>query len=90
MSAVAFVVTQDVRHLAAWTQDSPRNQDSHIGTTGAYRPLCGERVRDWRANCYGPDFPYEDTTIVRRAMARPVCRDCLKTLATLTEMGALT
>jgi hypothetical protein len=84
-----FVVTQDVRHLAAWTQDSPRHQTSDVGTTGAWRPLCGERVRDWTATCYGPDFPYRDTTIVRRAMSRPVCRPCLKTLASLTQIGAL-
>jgi hypothetical protein len=87
MSA-AFVLTKDVKHLAAWTQD---REQSDGYTRGAYRPLCGGKVRGPMATCWtGASAHYEDQARLARADRLPLCKHCAKTLAGLVAMtGAL-
>lgn len=81
MSQVAYIVTKDVRHLGAWTQD--RDQPDSW-PTGAQRPICGGKVRP-PSDVMWLDFPYENQRKVAQGMARPVCRLCIKALAGLQE-----
>ena len=81
MSA-AYVLTKDVKHLAAWTQD--RQQDGY--TRGSYRPICGGKVRDAMSTCW-PESRYEDPAVVARAARLPVCRLCATTLAHLNRIA---
>ncbi len=85
MSQIAYIVTKDVRHLGTWTQNS--EQTESYGPLGAQRPICGGRVRPFSATLW-PGFPYEDQRMLTRAMARPVCKPCLKTLAALNEVAS--
>lgn len=75
--AAAFVLTGHVKHLAAWTRDRP--EEGARWATGAYRPLCGERLRS-PVDTYHPDFDYEDPRYARRAARLPLCKRCTKTL----------
>jgi hypothetical protein len=81
VSQVSYVVTEKVRHIAAWTRD--RNERY----TGAPRPICGGNVLDWRHSVY-PLNDYEDPKAVERAARKPVCRRCLKVLAALNEVAS--
>jgi hypothetical protein len=78
MSA-AYVVTKDVRHLAAWTQ----NRETAY-RQGSYRPICGGKVRDWKSTVY-PRWD-DDGPELTKALRKPVCRKCLETLAELVEL----
>jgi hypothetical protein len=43
-------------------------------------------VRDWTRTLW-PNVAYEDETIVRHGMAKPVCRNCARTLARLAAIA---
>lgn len=84
MSSVAYIVTKDVRHLGAWTQD---RREYQLGSrTGAQRPICGGAVRGYQATVWISD--YEDPAALARAKRKPVCRLCLKTLTALNEVSS--
>ncbi|NUP32903.1 MAG: hypothetical protein HOU01_14440, partial [Streptomycetaceae bacterium] len=83
MTLVAFVLTKDVKHLASWTQD--RKQDEY--TRGAYRPICGGKVRGPMATCWtGRAAQYEDPARLARAERLPLCKHCAKTLVELVAL----
>lgn len=84
MSSTLFLVTPKVRHLAAWTQESAEPGE---WATGVHRPICGGRVRPTRSGLVWPGLPYEDETVVARAMRKPLCTLCAKTLAELTALA---
>jgi hypothetical protein len=86
--STAFVLTKDVKHLAAWTQ---HREQSDGYTRGAYRPICGGKVRTPNATCWvGAAGRYEDPARLARADRLPLCKRCAKTLAELVAMtGAL-
>jgi hypothetical protein len=84
MSDAAYVVTSKVRHLAAWTADDPSHETFY--QTGRYRPICGSKPLTPNETVW-PRFPYEDARITARAMRKPVCKHCLKALASLVDLG---
>lgn len=86
MSNPAYVVTKDVRHLAPWTQDSAKHQPSY-GSTGTYRPICGEKVKGANSSVLWPEFAYEDQLFQERSLAKPVCLNCLKILERLNDIA---
>lgn len=68
VSSVAYWVTKDVRHLAAWTRDHSERWD------GRFRAICGGAAKgrlEW-THLFTDDRSYG------YAMRRPICRRCLK------------
>lgn len=81
MSNVAYVVSNHVKHLAAWTRD---RANENGWATGAYRPLCGERLRHPQDTCF-VHSKYEDPRLKRRAARVPLCKRCERVLAELVR-----
>ena len=83
MSA-GFVLTQDVKHLATWTQE--HNDPPRRYPAGRFRPICGGKLRDPQSLVF-PESDWEDPEMIERASKKPLCKYCRKTLDALIEIA---